>query len=398
MFLTNLSVVVVTMSTSKYPGLTAVLENRIVRSKYSGRLPTTRELAAEFKVSRQTVTMALRPLIHRGRLHPAGSRGMLIRQPENMPALRVMVVASGDDETLARDVALASLLCRMREDGLQASLHGVLPDYTSRESLRRLLATASGVLFTNSALTLDVATRLDELEIPFVSCNRLPAFPRLHTVETNWGGAIRRLAQDVVAAGFTRIGLFFQGRLKGYNAMIRKEWWRIKKTLAIPSLRCDNIVLNYRTPGMTNLRRYLSGLKETGEYPEVLLVWNGIDAPTVDLLYHSDVAIPDTCQIIGCAKENMEYPPKLLTFYEDGIYEKTLFAAYSALREVMFAPTSQRIHRFVDFKVNCKWKHKKVNSNHRFTLGKYTPAKTNAEESFPIIAPIESGNKMHVPS
>ena len=344
------------MSVSKYPGLSALLVQRIVRGDYRDRLPTTRDLALEFKVSRQTVTLALRPLIVRGLLSPSGSRGMLIKHGENLSVLRVMVVSSGDDALVAGDASLASLLSRMRLDGLQASLHGVLPDYSSQESLRRLLMTASGVLFTNSALTVDIATHLDKFNIPFVSCNRLPAFPRLHTVETNWSGAIRGLAEKIVAAGFTRLGLFFHGRLKGYNAMIRKEWQRIKETLAIPSLPCDEIALSYRTAMTTNFRRLLSALKESEEYPEVLLVWNGIDKQVVDLLYHSDVSVPQTCQIIGCAKQGVEYPPELGVFHEGESYQKTLFAAYTALWEVMLAPTSQRIRRFVDFEVNCDWK------------------------------------------
>lgn len=344
------------MSVSKYPGLSALLVQRIVRGDYRDRLPTTRDLALEFKVSRQTVTLALRPLIVCGLLSSSGSRGMLIKRGENLPVLRVMVVSSGDDALVAGDASLASLLSRMRLDGLQASLHGVLPDYSSQESLRGLLMTASGVLFTNSALTVDTASHLDKLNIPFVSCNRLPAFPRLHTVETNWSGAIRGLAEKIVAAGFTRLGLFFHGRLKGYNAMIRKEWQRIKETLAIPSLPCDEIALNYRTATVTNLRRFLTVLKESGEYPEVLLMWNGVDKQVVDLLYHSDASVPQTCQIIGCAKQGVEYPPELGVFHEGESYQKTLFAAYTALWEVMLAPTSQRIRRFVDFEVNCDWK------------------------------------------
>ena len=51
------------MSKSRYPALAAVLEKRIAHGVYGDKLPTVRELASEFQVSKQTVTLALRPLI-----------------------------------------------------------------------------------------------------------------------------------------------------------------------------------------------------------------------------------------------------------------------------------------------------------------------------------------------
>lgn len=63
------------MSNSRYPTLAATLEKRIAQGIYRDRLPTVRELAAEFKVSKQTVTLALRPLIVKGILKAEGRRG-----------------------------------------------------------------------------------------------------------------------------------------------------------------------------------------------------------------------------------------------------------------------------------------------------------------------------------
>ena len=61
------------MSNSRYPTLAATLEKRIAQGIYRDRLPTVRELAAEFKVSKQTVTLALRPLIVKGILKAEGN-------------------------------------------------------------------------------------------------------------------------------------------------------------------------------------------------------------------------------------------------------------------------------------------------------------------------------------
>ena len=73
------------MSNSRYPTLAATLEKRIAQGIYRDRLPTVRELAAEFKVSKQTVTLALRPLIVKGILKAEGRRGIHVAAPVKSP-------------------------------------------------------------------------------------------------------------------------------------------------------------------------------------------------------------------------------------------------------------------------------------------------------------------------
>ena len=99
------------MSNSRYPTLAATLEKRIAQGIYRDRLPTVRELAAEFKVSKQTVTLALRPLIVKGILKAEGRRGIHVAAPVKSPGI-IGIVATGDMSILENEIGRAS--CRER--------------------------------------------------------------------------------------------------------------------------------------------------------------------------------------------------------------------------------------------------------------------------------------------
>ena len=104
------------MSNSRYPTLAATLEKRIAQGIYRDRLPTVRELAAEFKVSKQTVTLALRPLIVKGILKAEGRRGIHVAAPVKSPGI-IGIVATGDMSILENDKKLKELQEQINRDG-----------------------------------------------------------------------------------------------------------------------------------------------------------------------------------------------------------------------------------------------------------------------------------------
>ena len=203
-------------------------------------------------------------------------------------------------------------------------------------------------------MSFEIAEHLDRLLIPFVSCTRLPVYPHINYVETNWRGAIRQLAEDLADMGYRKLGLFFQGRLEGYNRIIGKEWRKIKEELSLPLLECDGISLDYRSSAFENLRGFLEILQKKQEYPELLILWLGLDEKIVKLLTEGSLRVPETTRILGYAKNGMQYPKQFTAFNEEESYSKTLFAAYEALREVMIAPTTKRIHRFINYTIDIK--------------------------------------------
>ena len=338
------------MSNSRYPALAAVLEKRIAHGVYRDKLPTVRELASEFQVSKQTVTLALRPLIQSGLLKPDGRRGIRIAQQEKMSGI-IAIVGKGDMSILETDRRLKELQAQISRDGFESILIGVT-DWISSRNLCKLLGNHfSGIIFTNSTLSYEIAEYLDEEKIPFVSCNRLPVYPRINCVETNWSGTLRQIARDFARRGYRKMALFFHGRLEGYNVIVRKEWKKIKEELGLPLMPADRIRLDYSAPTFDNLRKYLEILREQKEYPELLIFWPGLDEEKLELLTESPLRVPASTRILACARIGVRYPEQVMTFSEGDCYHEILSAAYQALREVMIAPTTRKIHRSVEYPV-----------------------------------------------
>ena len=95
-------------------------------------------------------------------------------------------------------------------------------------------------------------------------------------------------------------------------------------------------------------------MQKKQEYPELLILWLGLDEKIVKLLTEGSLRVPETTRILGYAKNGMLYPKQFTAFNEEESYSKTLFAAYEALREVMIAPTTKRIHRFINYTIDIK--------------------------------------------
>ncbi len=338
------------MSNSRYPSLAAVLEKRIANGIYREKLPTVRNLAAEFQVSKQTVTLALRPLIQSGLLKPDGRRGIRIASRETSSGI-IAIVGKGDMSILETDCRLKELQAQINRDGFESILIGVT-DWISSRNLCKLLGDHfSGIIFTNSTLSYEIAEYLDGAGIPFVSCNRLPVYPRINYVETNWGGTIRQIVRDFTARGYRKMALFFHGRLEGYNVIVRKEWKCIKEELGLPLIPADRIRLDYSASTLDNLRRYLEILRGQREYPELLIFWPGLDEEKLGLLTEGPLRVPASTRILACARIGVHYPEQVMTFSEGDCYHEILSAAYEALREVMIAPTTRKIHRSVEYPV-----------------------------------------------
>ena len=339
------------MSNSRFPSLAAILEKRIANAVYCDKLPTVRELAAEFQVSKQTVTLALRPLIQKGILKADGRRGIRITSGEKTSGI-IAIVGKGDMSILETDEKLKELKEQISKDGFESILIGVTDRISSRNLCKLLGNHFSGIIFTNSTLSYEIAEYLDNEKIPFVSCNRLPVYPHINYVEINWAGTMRQIAADFFARGYRKMALFFHGRLEGYNVIVRREWKKIKEELGLPLLYADRIRLDYSTSTFDNLQRYLEILKAHREYPELLLFWSGFDMQKYELLTQGSLRLPPETQIVAVGKNGVNYPEQVITISEGECYPEVMYAAYDALREVMIAPTTRKIHRSVEFPVN----------------------------------------------
>ncbi len=337
------------MSAAKFPSLSATLEARIRQGIYRDKIPTTLKLASEFAVSRQTVTNALRPLIDKGMLIAAGRRGVRIGHRHKAHGL-IGIVATVELDVLNTDQTLIQLRRQINNDGFESVILSI-SSLTKHNNICRLLSeNFTGLIFTNSSLTIEIAEYLENLKIPFISCNRLPIYSRLNFVEHDWASAIRKSSNEFAQKGYLIQGLFFHGRLEGYDRLIKEQWRNIKAELNLPLLKIDELELDYRENPDVCLNKYLGTLDETGQYPQLLILWSGITDEFIEIFNSGKYKSTEHCIVVGPLKTVKPLPKQILTFPEWNYYN-LLSTAYEALRELIWAPSDKLIHRFVDYPI-----------------------------------------------
>ena len=335
------------MSAAKYPELTANLEMKIRQGAYREKLPTTRQMEAEFGVSRQTLTNALRPLIEKGLLTAERRNGIKINVKQLNRGL-IGIVARGDLAVINANPTFRPLQERMSADGFESLMMDVSHGITS--GIRNLLGNFVGFIFTNSSLTLEMAEFLESKHIPFVSCNRLPIYSRLNFVEYDWAGAVKKIASLFALKGYQNQCLFFQGRLEGYDKLARKQWKNIKQELGLPFLKADGIELDWQIKPLVCLEKYLETLYVTQEYPQLLIFWMGIEEDVVTLVRHGKYKLPGSCVVAGPSYSPDFCGKNIITLAANNDVAVQQ-ASYEALRELILAPSEKLIHRLVDYPI-----------------------------------------------
>lgn len=195
-----------------------------------------------------------------------------------------------------------------------------------------------------------MANYLEQKHIPFVSCNRLPVYSRLNYAEYDWVGAIKKIASLFAMKGYRNQGLFFPGKLMGYNKSIKKQWKSIKVELGLPLMKADEFEASRLVDNLICLEKYLKDLHTTRHYPQLLILWMGIDRDCVELVRRSKYKLPDSCLIAGPSDSPDINDENIITLSpNDGT--DVMMAAYEALREMMLAPSKKLIHRLVDYPI-----------------------------------------------
>ncbi|MBQ6472077.1 MAG: GntR family transcriptional regulator [Victivallales bacterium] len=252
------------MYPAKAPGITVEIERRIRRGLYTGRLPDNGSLQNEFKVARQTMTEALRPLVGRGILRCRSLRTGLEIDTSALVTGRVLIVSgvlSADTERLQREIRL---------DGFTPVYCAGLTFQDFRCALAELQPI--GVLFMNSALTVEMANLLQKKGIPFVSCNQLPILsPAVNSIDYDLERDMRWLLEPLMKAGYRHITYFFSGRMEGYNELALKTFCKVKRSLGLPVDKCDRVLSAWNRPLRENLEGKLSAICRCKPFPEVML-------------------------------------------------------------------------------------------------------------------------------
>jgi DNA-binding transcriptional ArsR family regulator len=333
------------MSSAKYSAITADLELKVRHGAYREKLPTTREMAVQFGVSRQTVTNALRPLIQKGLLIADRRNGVKVNIKRLALAHGMIgITARADIDILNTSPTFKPLRKRINADGFESSMLDVSDGITHLDS--NSLEKFAGLIFTNSSLTLEMAKYLEQKHIPFVSCNRLPVYSRLNYAEYDWGGAIKKIASLFAMKGYRNQGLFFPGQLMGYNKSIKNQWKSIKLELGLPLMEADEFESSRMMNRLVCLEKYLKNLHAARQYPQLLILWMGIDKNCAELVRQGEYKLPDSCLVAGPSDSSNIYGKNIFTFKPKRI--DVMLAAYESLRGMLLAPSKKLIHRFID--------------------------------------------------
>lgn len=129
------------MTAASPDALVAVLENRILTGHWAAgaRLPSERDLAAEFAVSRPVVREALKALQERGLIEVSPKRGNFVRQYTAENLMRPMNLAARAAGVTARQLMQARVMLETEAAGL-AALNATKQDRTDLLRVHQLFA------------------------------------------------------------------------------------------------------------------------------------------------------------------------------------------------------------------------------------------------------------------
>ncbi len=334
------------MSNSRFPAISIDIEEKITKGYYYGRIPAVESLVKEYNSSRQTVTNALRPLIHKKLLIPK-SNGTWINRRYRIKHGIIGIVVPVSTDTMIHHYDFQSLVDRIQADGRDILILDISQCRFSPNMKSFFGNHFEGFIFTNSTLTVEVASYLDKQKIPFVSCNRLPVYPHLNFIDYNNTGAIGEITGNLVQAGYRDICLFFPARLEGYNDIVRKNWHHIKDELGLPISQADNFKYNWRKSAEENLQLLLKGIIHDKSWPQALIFWSNL-FKMIDLITS---VLPPECLLIAPAGEEREYPSNVILTRKPN-QGKLLQEAYQLLRELMTAPGTRPRHQYIDMPIS----------------------------------------------
>lgn len=331
------------MSAAKFAAITTAIADRIHAGLYVDTLPSTRALAAEFGVARQTMLNALRPLATQKLIvMRRGNAGIGITPSAHHGGGLIGLVSGHKLEELIRFGTFRQLSELLEIDGYSPLVLG-LPKIRMPFLAERLFkADFAGVIFTNSSLTLDMAVFLESHGIPFVSANRLPNYPKLSFVENAAFDAILEIASRLQCRGFRHIALCFTSVLEGYANLIRAEWKKIKLKLGLPYHDYDDFLPDAHRSTDEQTQQILAHLIHAHPV-EAVINWSHLDSCSIRLLEQSPL---HHITVVTARPPEAETSCRLVRLREFDYNELTR-PLWQALRELLLARPEKPIHRFI---------------------------------------------------
>ena len=321
------------MYQAKIPAVTAEIERRIRRGIYDTKLPPAVALQQEFSVAKQTITDAVKQLALRGIVKTESRRGGVRICRENLCGGTILIISRNDCQS-----TLKKLSGEINADGLTPRFATLAKSRLFRSEVPDDLR---GVLFVNSALTVEWAEFLIQRKIPLVSCNQLFSSPKVDMFDFDLEYDINFLVQTLISRGYRRIALFYSGFLEGFNDYFWRIFRKIKRRYALPCESYDDIPVQWDETPHNKLIYTLSQMQKKKLYPEAMLSFFDIRDFLPDAIEQSGIQLPGNFQFVILRAHSQPFSgtvPGISTFYMNSPMYPLWSAGYSRLRELMFSP------------------------------------------------------------
>ncbi len=213
------------MYDTKHVSITEELESGIRAGRYSGKLPSLRSLMAEYNVSMQTISKAVKPLSRRGLITPSNQGSVINFRSGARPQYYAWGLLSDglmNDEPASNQFRLIQE-CLGANDGYNTMIVNLNnPRLENDETFWDTLP-IDGLVFSFFSVTPKRAKAVRRAGIPAVTLHHVEPEYGLHTVEFDTFRTIDAVVAQLVAAGYRRIALQFLRPITGMRHA-RSHW------------------------------------------------------------------------------------------------------------------------------------------------------------------------------
>lgn len=331
------------MDIPKYSQTAVELLRRIRSDVYTDRLPSMRELAAEFDIAMQTMFNAVQLLVQIGLLVPHGSGGMLIDRSK-LPCGLVAIAVY--DSMPSPDISFKSLTELISSDGYMPIFLGVPRKHQAFVANRLFKADIAGVMFMFSTINPEFCEVLNSQQIPFVSANVMPGVKNVNFVEKNAFDCMEQLVKLLYEKGYRKIAINLVSPLEGYLRYSSCQWRKILKKYDLPYSKYNAFLDEFPVTADDELYENVAAepLKNKADLPEAVIHWSGSGIKTV-----KSYANTDSLLLLSKNTIKEEYVP------ENAVRFSTVSNAVQQYQELwdlllsmLIGGAGKTVHRFID--------------------------------------------------
>ena len=331
------------MQNSKHSQITQDIEAGIRSRRWRDKLPTVRELAAEYRVSSRTMQKALAPLRQSRLILPEGSRGSLInykRQPRRHSGI-IGIYANLRHQGVASDPLLSKLQTLVEASGYRPFFANMpVPELFDNEEFWRDTP-LDGYIFVYSTIRMPLVSTLRMAGIPFVCANRLPEHIPVSWVDFDHQPALRQIVEILLQTGYLRLALYDRPSYSTHSDTSRNIWKNLMDELGVPRRH------RYKVGGMRNehplqdLEQCLDSWYVRSRPPQAIITWNSSANEAEKLLRAHKRPIPLLIQRFTCTTSLDE---RHCTVQENPDYTRLAVEAWRLLSREIDHPEASPEH------------------------------------------------------